>query len=146
MAAARYEDLDVWRLCDEIRRLVHEETARDAARADRKFCQQILDSAEDAVADIAEGFGRFNPREFAQFLGYAITSTAEVRERTRFAFARQYFRPETAARLIVLCVRADKALRALRRYLWTVAPQDVPYHPSSRRARGTHRGNPSRRS
>ena len=103
-----------------------------AARKDLKFCDQILDAAEDAVADISEGFARFRPREFAQFLSYAISSTAEVLERVRFAHDRRYFDEAMAARLIVLCTRADRALRSLRKYLWTVDPADVPYHPANR--------------
>jgi four helix bundle protein len=120
-----------WRLCEEIRVLVLAGIDTAPARKDFKFCDQILDAAEDAVSDISEGFGRFRPREFAQFLGYAISSTAEVLERTRFAHDRKYFDDTTAARLVVLCTRADRALRAFRKYLWSVDPDDVPYHPNN---------------
>ena len=148
MGAQKVEDLDVWQLCDEIRVLVTAGIAEAPAPKDFKFCDQILSAAEDAVSDISEGFGRFRPREFAQFLGYAITSTAEVLQRTRFAHSRKYFDDDRAARLVVLCVRGDRALRGLRKYLWTVSPEDVPYHPGTeprqprRRRRGTtDRGN-----
>lgn len=70
--AKRVEELDVWRLCEEIRELVLAGTENARVRKDFKFCDQILDAAEDAVANISEGFARFRPREFAQFLGYAI--------------------------------------------------------------------------
>lgn len=131
MGAKKVEDLDVWQLCEEIRVSVTAGIANAPARKDFKFCDQILRAAEDAVSNISEGFGRFRPREFAQFLGYAITSTAEVLQRTRFAHSRKYFDNDTAARLVVLCVRADRALRSLRKYLWTVSPGDVPYHPGT---------------
>jgi four helix bundle protein len=131
MGAHKVEDLDVWRLCDEIRVLVTAGIASAPARKDFRFCDQILSASEDAVSDISEGFGRFRPREFAQFLGYAITSIAEVLQRARFAHSRKYFDDDTAARLVVLCVRADRALRSLRKYLWTVPPEEVPYQPGT---------------
>jgi four helix bundle protein len=128
MGARKVEDLDVWQLCEQIRRLVAAGIASAPASRDFRFCDQILSAAEDAVSDISEGFGRFRPREFAQFLGYAITSIAEVLQRTRFAHDRKYFDDDLAAKLVVLCVRADRALRSLRKYLWTVRPDDTPYH------------------
>jgi four helix bundle protein len=141
MRAHKLEDLDVWRLCEEIRLSVKAGIANAPARKDFRFCDQILGAAEDAVSDISEGFSRFRPREFAQFLGYAIASTAEVLERTRFAHSRKYFDDDRAAKLVLLCVRADRALRAFRKYLWTVAPEDVPYHPDNepRRRQQTRR-------
>jgi four helix bundle protein len=147
MGAKRVEDLDVWQLCEEIRVLVTAAIATVPTPKDFKFCDQILSAAEDAVSDISEGFGRFRPREFAQFLGYAITSTAEVLQRTRFAHSRKYFDDDSAAKLVVLCVRADRALRGLRKYLWTVSPDDVPYHPGTepRQPRRRRRGNTDRR-
>ena len=150
--AKRVEELDVWRLCEEIRMLVVAGNARAPARKDCRFCNQILSAAEDAVSNISEGFGRFRPREFAQFVGYAIASTAEVLARTRFAHQRKYFDDETAARLVLLCTRADRALRSLRAYLWTVAPDKVPSHPAAasprsktrtRRSPKSNRGEPS---
>jgi four helix bundle protein len=140
MGVRKVEDLDVWQLCEEIRVMVLAGIASAPARKDLRFCDQVLGAAEDAVSNISEGFGRFRPREFAQFLGYAITSTAEVLQRTRFAHSRKYFDDDRAARLVVLCVRADRALRSLRKYLWTVSPDDVPYHPATaprRRRRDT---------
>jgi four helix bundle protein len=131
MGAKRVQDLDVWRLCEEVRLLVLAGIESAPARKDFKFCNQILRAAEDAVSDISEGFGRFRPREFAQFLGYAIASTAEVLARTRYAHDRKYFDDETAARLVLLCTRADRALRSLRAYLWTVSPDKVPRHSAA---------------
>jgi four helix bundle protein len=145
MGARKVEDLDVWQLCEEIRVLVLAGIASVPARKDLRFCDQILGAAEDAVSNISEGFGRFRPREFAQFLGYAITSTAEVLQRTRFAHSRKYFDDKRAARLVVLCVRADRALRSLRRYLWTVSPDDVPYHPATEPRRRRHHTHPKNR-
>jgi hypothetical protein len=69
-------------------------------------------------SDISEGFGRL---------------------RTRFAHDRKYFDDDRAAKLVVLCVRADRALRSLRKYLWTVRPGDVPYHAATEAPRPRQR-------
>src|SRR5687768_16483474 len=109
--------------------MVLAETDKGVASTDRKFCNQIRDAAEDAASDVAEGFVRFRPREFAQFLGYALSSLTEVRQRTRHGHGRRYFSDEAAGKLTVLCVRAEKAATSLRRYLWKVSPDDVPSNP-----------------
>jgi four helix bundle protein len=145
MPARTYQEMDVWKLCDEVRQLVVEATAKPSVVTHRKFCDQICGAAENAASDVAEGFARFRPREFAQFLGYAISSLAEVRERTRHGQARRLFEDETAAAIIRTCVRADKAARSLRHYLWTVRAEDVPSAPASRPRRSGRREGPSRR-
>lgn len=142
MGAKKVEDLDVWQLCEEIRVLVTAGIASAPARKDFRFCDQILGAAEDAVSNISEGFCRFRPREFAQFLGYAITSTAEVLQRTRFAHSRKYFDDDRAGTIVVLCIRADRALRSFRKYLWTASPEDVPYHPDTEPRRRERRKRP----
>ena len=131
MGAKQVEHLDVWRLCEEIRLVVNAGIDAAPVPKDFKFCDQILSAAEGAVANVAEGFARFRPREFAQFLGYAIASISEVLERTRFVHSRRYFDDPTAAHLVILCTRADRALRSFRRYLWSVSPRDVAYHADS---------------
>lgn len=132
MRVRTHQELDVWKMCDEIRRRVVAVTAKPLVATHRKFCDQICGAAEDAASDVAEGFARFRPREFAQFLGYAISSLAEVRERTRHGQARGFFDDQTAATIIRICVRADKAARSLRQYLWNVRAEDVPSAPAGR--------------
>ena len=140
MGAKTYGDLEVWQLCEEIRLRVVAETETGKAALDLRFRNQIRGAAEDAASNIAEGFVRFHPRTFAQFIGYALSSLAEVRERTRYAHARGYFPDALAASLMVLCARCQNAAKSLRQHLWTVALSDVPYRPKSAppRSKGRH--------
>ena len=131
MGANTYRDLEVWRLCEEIRLRVVAETETGRAAQDFRFRNQIRGAAEDAASSIAEGFVRFHPRVFAQFIGYALGSLAEVRERVRHAHTRGYFTDSTAATLIVLCVRCEKAAKSLRVHLWTVDQSKLPRHKKS---------------
>jgi hypothetical protein len=61
-------------------------------------------------------------------------------ERTRFAHGRHYFDDETAATLIRLCARTDRALRALRNHLWTVERKHVPYNRPAPRPDSAKKG------
>ncbi len=131
MGARNYRELHVWRLCEEIRARVLAETERGGAGSISRFRNQIRSAAEDVASDIAEGFTRFHPRTFAQFVGYALSSLDEVRERTRYAHSRKYFSDAAAAEIMVLCARAEKAAKSLRQYLWSVPASDVPRDPKS---------------
>ena len=140
MGAKTYRDLAVWQLCEQIRTRIVAETEIGKAALDLRFRNQIRAAAEDAASDIAEGFARFHPRMFAQFVGYALGSLNEVRERTRYAHARHYFSDSTTAEILVLCTRTEKAARSLRQYLWSVPANDVPHDPRSVPQRKKPRG------
>ena len=106
-------------------------TATGRVARDFRFCDQINDAALDATSDVAEGFARYYPREFARFLDYAISSLEEVRVRTEAGYRRGHFTAETTSNLLQLCARASKATRNFRAYLWTVDPKKLPPKPES---------------
>jgi four helix bundle protein len=97
MGAHNIHELAVFRLCDELMKSVEAATATGRVAMDFKFCDQVTDAALDAAADVAEGFARFYPGEFARFLDYAIASLAEVRMRTEAGY-RQSPTPLSSAR------------------------------------------------
>jgi four helix bundle protein len=118
MATAKHhEDLDVWRLateiCDEVSRLVE----REKVKRDRGFCDQILRSSRSAPANVAEGFARYRPREFARFLRIAIGSLAETQNHLREAQRRKYLEQEDFDKLWRLSRRALGAATKLHNYL-----------------------------
>ena len=63
----RYQDLIVWQLSRELRREVLALIKTGPVTRDFKFRDQIRDSASSGPRNIAEGFSRFNPAEFAHF-------------------------------------------------------------------------------
>lgn len=79
MGVRRFEDLVCWQLAQELSREVFAATASGPAATDFRFRDQIRDSAASAARNIAEGFGRFSPADFARFLRYAKGSLAETR-------------------------------------------------------------------
>lgn len=129
MGARHVQDLAAYQLCEALMRAVETATATSRAAAHRRFCDQINDAALDAVSDVAEGFVRYYPAEFARFLDYALSSLQEVRTRAEAGFRRTLFTAEDASAMLHLHARADKAVRGLRAYLWTVKKDDLPPRP-----------------
>jgi len=80
LVARRYEDLDAWHLADQLRQEVFALTETGTASKDFKFRDQIRDAASSSARNIAEGFGRFRPPDFARFMEFSIASTMEVRD------------------------------------------------------------------
>src|ERR1700682_1840061 len=66
MGAKRYHDLDAWKLANELKQLVYGLVDSTTARDDRKFCDQIKDSAASASRNLAEGFACYRHPEFAR--------------------------------------------------------------------------------
>jgi four helix bundle protein len=116
VAIHRFEDLDAWRLSFELQRSVFAFTAYGAAWQDLKFREQIRDAAASAPRNIAEGFGRYRPREFARFLHIARGSH-ETRHHLHDALQRSYLTAKEHDKLIHLSDRAIGATTALLHYL-----------------------------
>src|SRR5437870_5373501 len=90
MPIRNFEDLTCWRLSRELKLEVLAFTANLPAAKDFKFCDQIRDSSASAPRNISEGFGRFTPRDSAQFYRYAIASLMETRNHQIDAHDRRY--------------------------------------------------------
>jgi four helix bundle protein len=117
MGARRFEDLVAWQLSCELREEIMAFSARDPTCRDRRFCDQIRDSACSAPSNIAEGFGRFYPREFSRFLSIAAGSLQETRNHLLEARIRGYISAEELERLTRLTLRAFRASTRLAAYL-----------------------------
>ncbi|MCI0463706.1 MAG: four helix bundle protein [Gemmataceae bacterium] len=66
---------------------------------DRRLVEQINDSSESVMANIAEGFGRGTQGEFVTFLGYSLGSLNETQSHLCAAFDRGYLIREHFGRL-----------------------------------------------
>jgi four helix bundle protein len=119
MGAKNYRELDAWRLADEVRIKVIEFTALPPASKDFKYCNQIRDSASSVAANIAEGFARRSPPDFARFLSIAKGSLSETQDRVRDGSQRHYISEERTIELMRLTARCDRVITNLRAYLWS---------------------------
>jgi four helix bundle protein len=69
----------VWQLADELRRHVHRCTDPDGFRHQLWLQGQLRRAAHSACANVAEGFGRFKPKDFARFVRNARGSLEETK-------------------------------------------------------------------
>lgn len=128
VAAKHFTELIAWQLANELREGVIALTSTSPIKRDFKFRDQILDSADSACANTAEGFGRFRPAEFARFLGIAKGSLQETQDRLLSARKRGYVSDREFAVLWRLSIRAITANSALQQYLRT-SGRDGPREP-----------------
>jgi four helix bundle protein len=117
MVARRFEDLIAWQLAYELQQDVFAFIARPGVSRDCKLCDQIRESTRSATRNIAEGFGRYYPKEFARFLRIANGSLHETKNHLHEALDRQYLNQSEHDRLIRLLLRANKASVRLHAYL-----------------------------
>ncbi len=116
-AAKRYQDLICWQLADELEQLVFELTATGPVFRDLKFRDQIRDSSASATRNMAEGFGRYLPADFAKFLTIARASLMETHNSAGTGFKRGYFTAENTDKMQRLSARSGKAATRLILYL-----------------------------
>jgi four helix bundle protein len=102
----RYEDLDAWQLADELKREVYALTESGPPARDFKFRDQIRNSAAPSSKNIAEGFGRFHPGEFAHFIEFAVASAMETKDSLKDGVDRGHFLPERVAHAQELAERS----------------------------------------
>jgi four helix bundle protein len=117
MGARTYRELVVYQRCSELRRVVLALLESPRAQGDRKFCDQLRDAVRSPPRNIAEGFGRYNPGEFVQFMDVAIASLDETDNHLRDGVESAYFTPERAAAAVKLCAECRWLSVRLRIYL-----------------------------
>ena len=117
MIAERFEDLIVWQLSVQIRNRVYALTESGAAADDFAFRKQIRDAASSAPRNISEGFVRFNPPEFANFMNIAKGSLAETQNHLLHGREQKYFTENEFTELWRVTCRALRGANRLHAYL-----------------------------
>ena len=107
------ENLVAWQLCEELADTVSAMTATGPAVRDFKFCDQLRGAAGGPGPNIAEGFGRFTPKEFAHYLRMAVSSLLETRTFLLRGQRQGYWSPERSVAALALCDRALDITRKL---------------------------------
>ena len=85
------------------------------ASRDHKFRSPLQDAASGVAANLAEGFGRNNPGEFAQFIRYALGSLKEAEARLQDGIDRGYFTEPDCRTTLQWAHRCRAAGRGLHR-------------------------------
>src|SRR5438552_1815859 len=74
-------------------------TQKEAFAKDRRLVEQINDSSESVMSNIAEGFGRGTQGEFVTFLGYSLGSLNETQSHLCAAYDRGYIEKDAFGKL-----------------------------------------------
>jgi four helix bundle protein len=117
MGVQRYEDLVCWQLARDLRRRIRAITEYSRVSNDFGFCNDIRRSARSAPANIAEGFRRRKPRQFAHFMTIALGSIDETENHLGEALDACYISDTEHAELLVLIKRVRTASQRLLAYL-----------------------------
>ncbi|HEY6210795.1 MAG TPA: four helix bundle protein [Vicinamibacterales bacterium] len=117
MVFRRIEDFVAWQLATELEKRVYEITARSPAKQDADFCRDVRRSAASAPRNMAEGFGRFWPTEFAPKMRIAKGELEETQDHVRKAIRQRYVTESEGDAMITLAKRAIGASIRFVRYL-----------------------------
>ena len=117
MTANDFTELIAWQRADELEKFALEMITRPAVADDPTFCKQTTDCASSAPRNIAEGHGRFEPIQFANFLRIAIGSEQETRNQIIKAWQRGAITSSEKQEGLLLSKRALTAAVRLRAYL-----------------------------
>ena len=115
-AIRRFEDIDAWKLGRELTRRVYEVTRDGSFARDFGLRDQIQRASISITSNIAEGFERRYPADFARFLLIARGSAGEVRSQLYAALDLGYIDRTTFDELSTLASRISKATGALARH------------------------------
>lgn len=117
MGVASFEDLRAWQTARAFKLAVYRLCDEEPLAKDFKLRDQLRESAASAVSHVAEGFGRFNPADFARFLGMAKASLMEGQNHLHDAVDRGYITEECRIEHHTLAKVALRDVLSLLEYL-----------------------------
>ena len=127
MGVRHYQDLECWQLANELKKEVYALVDKSPARDDRRFSDQIKDSAASAPSNIAEAFGCYRHPESARYARIARSSEFETHNHLGDGADRRYWSQLEAKTRQDL---ADRAIGALTRWIQYLMSSDAPDWPN----------------
>ena len=124
--ATRFDELQAWQRSEDLRQFVVAVTSKPPAARDFDFCRQIRRAAGSATDNIAEGFGRFYPREFHRYVQIARGELNETLNQLHRGLKDGYLTRAEYERGVVLANHAISTTAGLQRYLKSCIPQKPP--------------------
>ena len=126
------QELNVWKLSDQLRVRVRAILARPGFANHPSLHEQLEKSSEGPCPNIAEGFSRYLPDDNARFVRIAAGSLSETIEHLSRARAQRLITTQEMEVLQTLARRARGAANAYVRYLQS---SEAPHVPPRRRRR-----------
>lgn len=114
MKIEKFEDIVGWQKARILSRKTYEITNLGDFARDFGLRDQIRRASVSIMSNIAEGFERFNPKEFHYFLNVAKSSCGEVRSQLYVSFDVGYIGNEKFNELKANCEEISRILGKLR--------------------------------
>jgi four helix bundle protein len=124
MGAKSIHDLRAWQACRTFKLTVYRLSETTGLTQDSRLRGQLCEAAASAASQVAEGFGRFNPADFARFLAMARASLIEAQNHLQDAVDRGHISEEARARCHDLAQAAVRDVTSLLEYLQSSKAQD----------------------
>jgi four helix bundle protein len=95
MPVRTLEDLRAWRAAREFKLGIYRLIGSPPLSRDERLSTQLREAAASSVSQISEGFGRFDPLDFARFVKMARASLIECKNHLVDAVDRRHISEET---------------------------------------------------
>ena len=116
--AERFEDLRIWQEArEQVKHIYHALKKGTAGHSDLGFRTQMQRASISVMNNIAEGFERKTPKDFAHFLDLAKGSCGEVRSMLYVAEDLNYLTPEEASALRHNAEKLSRGIAAFTNHL-----------------------------
>jgi len=113
----RFEELDAWKTARRLANVIYDVTSEGPAARDFGFRDQIRRAGISGMSNIAEGFNSRTQAIFADLLGRARGSAAEVQSQLYLALDQAYVTEEQHEDVYALADTVSRQLYGLIRYL-----------------------------
>ena len=113
----RFTDLRAWQSCDVYKKAIYRLCENGSLSRDWERRNQLEESAKGPPAHIAEGYGRFNPPDFARFTVMARASLMESQNHLRDAVDKGYITEDVRLELDKLAEAVLGEVTGLMEYL-----------------------------
>jgi four helix bundle protein len=99
MTAKTFRDLRAWQAARAFKLSIYELIELPPLSRDERLSTQLREAAASAASHISEGFGRFDPPDFARFVKMGKASLLECKNHLQDAVDRQYISEEIREKL-----------------------------------------------
>jgi four helix bundle protein len=124
MSATSLQDLRAWQTCRAFKLAIYRLCDTSSVGRDPRLRTQLCEAAASAASQVAEGFGRFNPADFARFLAMARASLVEAQNHLQDAVDRGHICEDAQADSHSLAQAALRDVTSLLEYLQSPRAQE----------------------
>ena len=117
MTARTFRDLRAWQAAYAFKLRIYDLVETGPLLGDERLSKQLREAAASATSQVSEGFGRFDPVDFARFVKMARASILECQNHLQGAVDRRHITDQVRQEHNQLAVEVLKEIGGLLDYL-----------------------------